>query len=406
MDNAADLNLMPQLHRKQFIVYALLLMGFFFPISQQGALLQSRYFMMYFLTMIAYSFFIKITPRNLIFFLTVNVSLMVFTVAASFWFKEYSFGIYPNFFLLSLLFLLDYTNLGRFRHIYRVQLIVTWLIIILGVGIIIGNATISNFLIYNYSSSFEDLLPIMLAARKPVATFGTHSVASFILFFLFFLNIRTYQIKGKIGYLITSIVILLLLIFIRSNTALGYSAIAFIILFGTFIKKKSSLLMVSGIVVAIFLYVSVIDPTILDVFYEYDILSILTSKDNGLAGRYSGTSVLAPTIDYIKHNPLVPLGLAYSDKLYYTDSGIILYILRGSIILASAIYLGFYSFLKNNLLNKRNTIYVFFFFMIFEIGYPILIDPRVLCFIPFLLVYLNHLSTEENVKSQCLHPGS
>ncbi|HTD39745.1 MAG TPA: hypothetical protein VK671_03925 [Mucilaginibacter sp.] len=273
-------------------------------------------------------------------------------------------------------------------------------------GIIIGNPSISHFLTNYYSAGYEELLPYMLEARKPVATFGTHSVASFILFFLFFLNIQTYKVRGKMVYLITSIIVLLLLIFVRSNTSLAYSGVAFIILFSTFIKKKSSLFMVSGIVIAIFLYVSVIDPTILDVFYEYDVLSILTSKDNGLAGRYSGTSVLAPTIDYIKHNPLVPLGLAYSNKLYYTDSGIILYILRGSIILASAIYFGFYSFLKDNLLNKKNTMYVFFFFMIFEIGYPILIDPRVLCFIPFLVVYLNHLSTEENVKSQRLYPGS
>jgi len=302
-----------------------------------------------------------------------------------------------------LLFLLNYDELGQFRHIYNVQLIATWLIIILGVGIIIGNTTISNFLIYNYSFAYEDLLPNMLAARKPVATFGTHSVASFFIFFLFFLNIKTYQVKGKMVYLITSIIMLLLLIFIRSNTALGYSGIAFFILAGTFIKKKSSLLLVFGIVVTIFFYISVIDPTIIDVFYEYDVLSILTSKDNGLAGRYSGTSVLAPTIDYIKNNPFVPVGLTYSDKLYYTDSGVILYFLRGSIFLASAIYLGFYSFLNSNLLRKKDVYYVFFFFMIFEIGYPTLIEPRVLCFIPFVVVYLNHLFAEKNVKSQHLY---
>lgn len=403
MDNAVDSKLTSRFNRKHYLIYALLFIGFFFPISQQGIQLASRFFMMFFLIFVLYLPFIRITSRNLIFFLTIHISLIVFTIAASFWFKEYSFGIYPNFFLLSLLFLLNYDELGQFRHIYNVQLIATWLIIILGVGIIIGNTTISNFLIYNYSFAYEDLLPNMLAARKPVATFGTHSVASFFIFFLFFLNIKTYQVKGKMVYLITSIIMLLLLIFIRSNTALGYSGIAFFILAGTFIKKKSSLLLVFGIVVTIFFYISVIDPTIIDVFYEYDVLSILTSKDNGLAGRYSGTSVLAPTIDYIKNNPFVPVGLTYSDKLYYTDSGVILYFLRGSIFLASAIYLGFYSFLNSNLLRKKDVYYVFFFFMIFEIGYPTLIEPRVLCFIPFVVVYLNHLFAEKNVKSQHLY---
>jgi len=394
-----DPNLILKVAKRQYIVYALLVIGFFFPVSQHGLIMQSRYFIIFFLLLIANAFFIKITSRNLIFFLSINISLIVFTIAASLWFNEYSFGIYPNFFTLSTLLILNYTDLTGIKYIYNVQLIATWLTIVLGIGIIIGNTAISNFLINNYSSAYDDLLPNMLAARKPVATFGTHSVASFLLFFLFFMNIKTYKVRPNLIYLVTSIVLLLLLIFVRSNTALAYSGISFILLFRTFAKKRSALFLGLGIVVAIFLYVSVINPSILDVFKEYDVLKILTSNDNGLAGRYSGNSVLAPTIDYITHNPLVPLGLAYSDKLYYTDSGLILYMLRGSVILVSAIYLGFYSFLRSNLLNKRNAIYVFCLFMIFEIGYPVLIDPRVLCFIPFLIVYLNHLSKEAIVES-------
>jgi hypothetical protein len=299
---------------------------------------------MAFLLIISYISFIKLTRQNLLFFLVINISLIVFTISASLWFKEYSFGIYPNFFLLSMLLLLNYKDLGHLKYILSVQLIATWLIITLGIGIIIGNTTITQFLINNYSAGYEDLLPNMLDARKPVATFGTHSVASFFLFFLFFLNIKTYQANGKLIYLFTSIVTLLLLVFIRSNTALGYSVIAFIYMFATFRKRKASLFIFSAIVILLVLYVGVFDRSILDVFVEYDVLKILTSNDNGLAGRYSGNSVLAPTIDYITHNPFVPLGLAFSDKLYYTDSGIILYVLRGSVILASAIYIGFYCF--------------------------------------------------------------
>lgn len=340
------------------------------------------------------------------FFLIINISLIFFTISASLWFKEYSFGIYPNFFLLSILLLLNYKDLGQLKYILYIQLIATWLIITLGVGIIIANTTITQFLINNYSSGYQDLLPNMLDARKPVATFGTHSVASFFLFFLFFLNIKTYQINGKLIYFFTSIVTLLLLVFIRSNTAIGYSVIAFLYLFATFRKRKASLFIFAGVIILLILYVGVFDRSILDVFVEYDVLKILTSNDNGLSGRYSGNSVLAPTINYIIHNPLVPLGLAFSDKLYYTDSGIILYVLRGSIILASAIYLGFYTFLKNNLLNKKEIKFIFLFFIIFEIGYPILIDFRVICFIPFVIVYFNYLSTIENAKSQRLYTGS
>lgn len=393
MDTDVDFKSSSKFERKHYIIYALLIVGFFFPVSYHGVQLQVCFFIISFFLVTSLLFFIKLNRLNIIFFSIANLSLVVFTIWASFWFSEYSFGFYVNFFPLTVLFLTNFRDYPtkNAKAIFNFQLIVTWLIIILGVGIILGNDFIDNFLINFYNSAYEALMPNMLAARKPVATFGTHSVASFMLFFLFYMNIETYKVRPKLIYLITSIVVLLLLIFVRSNAALAYSGISFILLFRIFAKRKSSLFIGLGIVVAIFLYVSVIDPSIVDVFYEYDVLKILTSSDNGLAGRYSGNSVLAPTIDYIKHNPLVPLGFAYSDKLYYTDSGIILFMLRGSIILVLTIYLGFYCFLKDNFLSKRNTVYIFLFFIIFEIGFPVLIAPQVLCFIPFLIVYLNRL---------------
>jgi len=393
MDTAADVKLAPKFGRKHYIIYALLLVGFFFPSSYHGIQLKICFFIISFLLLASFSFFIKLNRLNIIFFAAANLSLAIFTIWASLWFSEYSFGVYFNFFPFTVLLLTNFRGYPgkRAESIGNFQLMVTWLIIILGVGIILGNDFIDNFLINFYSFAYESLLPNMLAARKPVMTFGTHSVAAFFLFFLFFFNIKTYRVIGRLKYLITSIVVLLLLIFIRSNTALGYSCLAFIILIGTFAKRKSSLFIAGGIIVGIFLYVSVIDPTIIEVFSNYNVLDILTSNSNGLAGRYSNDSVLKPTIDYIIENPLIPVGLTFSKKLYFTDSGFILYLVRGSIFLVFAIYLGFYSFLKNNMIDKPLIKYVFFFFIIFEIGYPMLVDFRVMCFIPFMVIYLNYL---------------
>ena len=116
-----NLSLTAGLDKKQFIIYALLFVGFFFPISQQGLLLSSRYFMMAFLLVVSYIFFVKITRRNLMFFLIINISLIFFTISASLWFKEYSFGIYPNFFLLSILLLLNYKDLGQLKYILYIS---------------------------------------------------------------------------------------------------------------------------------------------------------------------------------------------------------------------------------------------------------------------------------------------
>lgn len=272
----------------------------------------------------------------------------------------------------------------------------TALIIFLGLGVVFRSLFVLQFILNYYIAGYDNLLPNMLSGLKPVGTFATHSVAALFLFIFFYLNIRSYKKLNSFIYLFNAIVLLILLFFIRSNSSLIFLLFSLIILFNLFKSNKSSLLIVLGIFMLIPLYFIFVDNSLLEIIGNFDLSLILSSDKNGLKGRYSSDSPLQPTIDYITSHPFSPLGLAVSDKLYYSDSGFILYMLRGSLFLVIAIYYGLFHLLKTNLFDKKDFLFLFFILLMFEIGYPILINIRMLFFIPFIIIYLNHLYNFQN----------
>lgn len=336
---------------------------------------------------------------TMFFFWVINGSLLLATIIASFYFQSYSFGIYLNFLVLSLVLTLKIRRSNISDYIQYILLICSWLLIILGFGIITQQAIISDFLKSYYSASYDELLTRVILRMKPVGTFGTHSISAFFMFILFYLNLKTYKSLDKIIYLITAIVILFLLVFIRSTSSLLYLAISVFLLFELFAKRKLQSIVFISIIIAALGYFIIYSPKVLELLTDFDVDSILNSQGNGLSGRYSEKSVLRPTIDYILDNPFVPIGLTHSDDLYYTDSGLIQYVLRGSLLLFVGIYLGFYNFLKTNLLRKNNAYFLLFVVMLFELGYPISIYLRWLYFLPFLILYLNFLASNEKSRS-------
>lgn len=381
-----------------YIFSLLLFVGICFPTSTNGIMSVKFSFIAFAILFVICVFFIKkrITKTTIILFLLVNGSLFFFTIPASFLIKNYSFGIYPNFFFLSFLFFLDLKEIQITKRINFFFLLCSYLIIALGVGVIFRILPIVNFILNYYIAGYDNLLPNMIAGLKPVGTFATHSVAALFLFIFFYLNIKAYKKLNKTIYLFTAILFLLLLVFIRSNSALVFISFSLFILVKLFKSNKSSLVYFSILLLVLIVYFGFIDDSLLVFLNNFDISLILSSDKNGLQGRYSSASPLQPTIDYIVNHLYLPLGLTYSDKLYYSDSGFILYFLRGSVFLLFGIYFGFITLIKNNLLNKKEAYFFIFIIFLFEIGYPILINIRFLFFIPFYVVYMNYLEKSSN----------
>jgi hypothetical protein len=119
--------------------------------------------------------------------------------------------------------------------------------------------------------------------------------------------------------------------------------------------------------------------------------NILESPTNGLSGRFSDLGTMRSTMAYLRNKPFSPVGIGYSSNLFFGDSGIIEYYLRGSLPLVVVIYGGLLAFLRKNLLMKRDAWHVFVVILIFELGFTSLTDFHVLYFLPVLIVYFNDL---------------
>ncbi|MFZ4262392.1 hypothetical protein ACFRAE_10125 [Sphingobacterium sp. HJSM2_6] len=377
----------------RFLPLLLIIIGILFPTSSGGITSNTYYYLVFALIFSIYFILPKmIYGTNLVIFILGNLLLIISTIFASNVFPEFSFGIFPSFFLLFLMYFLNLKEINNGKVLIISFLLSTYIVCLFGFGIIVQNDLIINLILDKYVASYEDLVPNMLALRKPVGTFATHSIAALFIFLFLYLNLKTFIIKHKNIYLINAFLLFLLLIFIRSNTSILYTVISI----GLFVyllrfKGLSSFLPIL-LIGSIGVYFVLNNQIFLEMFDSIDINYILSSDKNGIAGRYSDESPLLPTIDYILNNPFSPIGLTVSDKLYYSDSGFILYTLRGSIILPIIIYLGFYRFLAKNLQNKKTTNFIFIVIILFEVGYPILINSRFLLIFPFIIIYLNHLN--------------
>jgi hypothetical protein len=121
-----------------------------------------------------------------------------------------------------------------------------------------------------------------------------------------------------------------------------------------------------------------------------DVLSLDT---NGLRGRYSGQGALTSNLRYVASAPFSPVGAGFHPDLMYGDSGVIEFLLRGSVPLVLLIYTGLFVFLKSNLASRSQALFLFAVLLGFEIGFSNLLYFRTQFFVPFVVVYLNHLES-------------
>jgi hypothetical protein len=371
--------------------------GIFFPSSINGNLSKAYELGIYVPLLILVSgllIFQKTYNKiNLITSFVMIFSLLLFTLTGSMIFHEVSMGIFPAYLILALVQLLNIHSFEYSQKLLSVTLIIVSVIqIFFGINIVLINEDVRGFLIDNYSAGYDSLVPTMIGDLKPVTTFGSHSIAGFYFFILFFLNFMTFKVTKKSIFFVTSVLLLLLLVFIRSNTAYLYTAVSFVYMLVGLSRKPLHLVLFLLMICISVALIYVQYKELIDVLLEYDVQTVTGHSGSGLAGRYTSGNYLSVTIDFIKEHPFTPIGLSYSDTLFFTDSGIIVYFLRGSVFLIWSIYFGFFHFLKRNLKGSELELYaLFLIYLVFEVGYPNLINSRSLGCIPFIVIYLNYL---------------
>lgn len=295
------------------------------------------------------------------------------------------------FCLLALLFSV---RVGKLRcgNLARLLAVVSIANVCMGISMLTFD-TVAGFMVSHYNNFYDELLPSMITAYKPVLTFATHSVAGTFIYLFFWLNFRTYQKTGKRLHLALALLHLAMCIALMSVTSLAFAVLAVVELVWNF-QWISAL----SAVAAYFLVSVSLKETIGDAFSE-----LWLQKGTGLGPRYGATGNLAGVISYIYHHPFLPIGATYSADLFdsgaQTDSGPLAYFLRGSFILVLLIYGGLFLLLRRNLRDRRDCYRLFFVILAAEVGFTTLTYIRSFLLLPAFMIYLNSLPAASSAQA-------
>ena len=312
--------------------------------------------------------------------------ILFFTLISPF--TEFAYGAVRSFALLALVFCLrlkevplnDWT-----RRLFHAANIVN---IACSIAIVAQVPEVNEFLVKNYSTAYQELVRYMLDERKPVLTFGSHALAGFFFYLFFYLNFETFRAGHGRRYLIIAMAYVGLMICLNSVSGYGFAALAAMSLIREFFWNRSLL---ATAVAGLFLLTGAgIAATQLGLLeFEKEFIDTVNSDANGLNGRYSSTGVLTRNLNFLADHPFSPIGLGFSDGLFYGDSGPVEYLIRGGFPLVIATYAGLYLFLRDNLRSRKQCRLLFGVFLVFEIGYSNLHYLRTLYLLPVVVVYLN-----------------
>lgn len=376
------------------LVFLLLGIGMFFPTSSAGVINEGLESLQYIILLMILGVLFLINKKSkkgllhaslIIFILILSTGVTIFSGRYT---NIFFTGIMFQYILLSLMFVIDFSKIKLHDNFEKVFFSFNLATVSIGLLVVLNYAPAKDFLLNNYSSFYQQLLTLMFLSDKPVFVFGTHSLAGLFYYLLFFMNFKVYLNKKNMISLLFSVVFLALMFFLRSTTAYILLGIALAQLLYYLSKKSLPLLFLT--VLILFFVLNNNFETI-----SYNISRVANANITGFAGRYSSSGALNVTIDYI-FNHLTPIGIVNVPGLYYTDSGWIMNILRGSLLFFVIVYLGFYSFLRRNLINKRTALWIFIIIFSFEVGFQGLTYIRLLYFLPFFTIYLNNFALESN----------
>ncbi len=377
----------------------LLVIGLYFPTSFGGTISKSLYAVQFFIATLLIIYYL-ISSQNYVnsnFYIAmgIHITLWMFTIVSHLYsnVSNINFGGYLPYIVISFLFLLDIKKLIPSNLTKNVFLGLGLINIILGICLIFDVEIVKTFFLNFYAFGNEEVLPDLLAKNKPILFFGSHSIASFYYYLFFYISLKSFQCCKKNIYLAIGLCYAILIVFLFSVSSYVFLLLVIINLCLNFKSVKYFVLIL--LLLIIFYYFQ----TISQIFNDF-IKPVFLSGGAGFLGRYSSEGVLVETVGYIKDHPFLPTGLCVSNSLYTTDSGLVLNMLLGSVILIALVYGSFLIFLVRNLKYKSSIAWIFFVYMIFEIGYPNLFYARTWYLLPFIVIFLNSSEPEIPAKDQ------
>ncbi len=326
------------------------------------------------------------------------IILILFIATANSPFKTISWGAFPVYFSIALIYLINLKMVSSKPFLPLFLVFINFINLAWAIGLIFQLDSFIHLTTQYYTCWYDELLEYMLVLHKPILVYGSHSVAAFFFYIFFLLNIETYTYKHNRLYLVFSILYILLQPLLLSSSAYVFFVIAILhftykSVFRRFDIPSFAMLVLLAISLIVFL-MQLVGGDLTSQVAKLSIDVLLGNDENGFLSRYATGGALAPEIRYILANPLFPVGLTYSEGFLFGDSGAVVYVLRGGVLLLLAIYGGLLFFLKTNLESTAMAYWLFFIIAFFEIGFTPLTYFRFIAFLPFVIVYLNSIRSK------------
>src|SRR5947207_9483515 len=154
----------------------------------------------------------------------INVIVLVCTLFSPL--TSFAYGGYVPILLFSILFCVNLKGIELTMTVRRAFDIANAINLLLAVLLMLQVPVITDFFLNYYAYGYDELVPYMLEEGKPVLTFGSHSLAGFFLYLLFYVTLQAFIRLGSKLNLLYALCYLGLLIWLSSFTALVFSAVA------------------------------------------------------------------------------------------------------------------------------------------------------------------------------------
>ena len=329
---------------------------------------------------------------------TVSLPIMIILSACTLFSPTFRFGwgVFAQFNLLALVYALDLRRMRPGPFVAATFKIVNVVYIVWGVAIVFGSDAIGQFTTSWYAQFYEELLPAMLGLHKPILAFGTHSLAGFFAYLLFWLNWQNYNATRNRLALAFSICYVVLLLALTSFTSLVLATVA-VIQIAVWLWERSRTMLVlglAGLCATLFLAAGTLaDQT--DRFRAdapQAAAALLNSDIGGPLARYGQQGDLKESIRFLLEHPFSPVGYTNPPFLFFADSGPLEYMLRGSVPFLCLVYGGLYLFLQYNTPSRKYALTLFLVVLAFELGFVSLTYFRTLMLLPFLAIYPKYIA--------------
>lgn len=305
-------------------------------------------------------------------------------------FRDLAIGAAGVYVTMAALLSVDVSRL-EIPPVTRFLRLVTVIVLATAAGVMTGNEWVVRFLTANFSFAYAELLPTMLVLRKPVFTFGSHSLAGFFYFLFFYLNLETYRAYRRRADLALAVGCILAGALLASITSAVLMTAALLLLFVGIGRARWPLF--TALALALALTAWRYRGDIGSFVAVSNMLTSLEFEGGGLSGRFGRSGNLLSNLELIRSQPLRPIGFSFSSTVFYGDSGPIEYVLRGSLPLLLSVYGGFALFLWRNLRLRRDALVLFAVTVAFEVGMSVLTYHRFVYVALFAVLYLNSLAS-------------